>query len=588
MASRGRYISPKELGVLIADLRLASTIFQDRLLEFFERQHLVLPVARIRWPTALVIEARRGVSAVLPTGKNRQASRIWTEALRLWHWFVAHVGWPIATGTDAHGSVPAVVLTAEERQESQILADVFRLWNRFDADPELDHPLDRGNQQPGASLITFDVASCAFEPWDNFRTNIRPKDEKPLYVTDAVDTYYHDWQVLLVADALNMGMRLIFDTRREDLINLALHGDFRDLPPDVAWQEVSFQGLRGLKQGIKWAPFLDASARVETVRARKLDAISQTHHGQAFTLHGAELDDFNAAQKRAAERALAAIGGTSTQIVAFLTYLCQRWNEWTQGGRAEVAAEYKRQIMQAVRMVMHAQGRDFPSIVEDVGRVTGHFDNTLDVIFPDWTKQAREQAELSLRHGVVAKAPSADPALTLVDADVTDVLNWLERKGLWKVHLSIEAILARQFSGSQVDVVALAKEVESISTTFEHIVNALLDEASVSPAGTLMKKVQRFWNSVPAVHSILIAQHGLVSTKSAPRTVQLAGIAALTATGPNIDVARTLLAAVLYRNDGQHNAMAAWSENELHEATRVFLTALMFCRKNLLTNPPKP
>jgi hypothetical protein len=58
-----------------------------------------------------------------------------------------------------------------------------------------------------------------------------------------------------------MGTRLLFDTRRPELMKLALHGDIRDLPSDVAWQEVSFQGPRGLTQGLQWAKFLDASAR---------------------------------------------------------------------------------------------------------------------------------------------------------------------------------------------------------------------------------------------------------------------------------------------------------------------------------------
>ncbi len=77
MASTGRYISPQDFGVLIADLRLAPTIFQDRLLEFLEQQRIVLPVARVRWPIALVIEAREGFQACLqPTRieSNRRTS----------------------------------------------------------------------------------------------------------------------------------------------------------------------------------------------------------------------------------------------------------------------------------------------------------------------------------------------------------------------------------------------------------------------------------------------------------------------------------------------------------------------------------
>jgi hypothetical protein len=382
-----------------------------------------------------------------------------------------------------------------------------------------------------------------------------------------------------------MGTHVVFDTRRPDLMKLAVNGDVRELPSGVEFQQVSFQGPRGLTQGLKWAKLFDASARVESVRDRKLNAISRGH-GASFTLAGAELDDFNNVQKCAAEEALTAIGASPTDIIAFLSYLCERWNDRTGRGRQEMASEYKRQIGLAARMVMRAQNREFSTLAKQVGRVTGHFENTLDVIFPDWEKQAREKTELSLKRAVVSKAPSTDLNLTLTDADVSSVLDWLERIGLWKIHLSIETVLTRQFGNSLVDHTAMAKEVESMSTTFEHVVNALLSEAGVLPAGTLMRKVQRFWNAAPEIHSILMNQRGLVSTAKSTRAAQVMSIEALPAAGPNINVARMILKAVLYRNDGQHNAMTLWSEDELHEANRVFLTSIMFCRKNLLTNPP--
>jgi hypothetical protein len=383
---------PRDFGSLIADLRLASTVFQDQLLEFLERQRLVLPVARIRWPTALLIEA--------------------------------------------HGGVPVEPPTEEERLAATELADALEHWRRFDAHPELPHPLDRGDQRPGGNLITMDVSRHPFEKWQDFRTNLRRKGEDPLYIDEAVETYYHDWQILLVADALDMGARLVFDTRRPDLMELALRGDIRNLPYDVAWTEVSFQGPRGLKQGLHWAPFLDAAGRAEEVRARKLNAIYLAHNGKAFMLHGDERDEFSFVQRRAAERALATIGSAPKEIIAFLSYLCERWDEWSHRGCHEVAAEYKRQLLLAARMVMHAQDRDFPSIARDVGRVTGHFENALDVIFPDWPKQARERAELSLKHSVVAKAPSAAAELLITCTDVTDLLDFLANPPVAQINYS--------------------------------------------------------------------------------------------------------------------------------------------------------
>jgi len=68
-------VSPKEFGALIADLRLTSTIFQDGLLEFFERQRIVVPVVRVRWPEAMVLEGRGAVADPAPTQAERDASQ---------------------------------------------------------------------------------------------------------------------------------------------------------------------------------------------------------------------------------------------------------------------------------------------------------------------------------------------------------------------------------------------------------------------------------------------------------------------------------------------------------------------------------
>jgi hypothetical protein len=544
MASRNRFMSSKEFGALIADLRLAPTIFQDTLLEFFERQRIVVPVVRVCWPVSMILES--------------------------------------------HDVVPDHAPTQAERDATQALSDALHLWRRFDADPELTHPFDIGAQAPGATLITTDVASQECVDWADFRINIRSAGQDPLYVSDGVDTYYHDWQVLLVADALKMGVHLIFDTRKPELLKCAMSGRLTDIPADVTYGTVSFEGPRGLAKGLEWGHWFDAAAKVEAVRSRKLSALAMGHSGRVFTLEGAELADFNAVQKRSAERALAEIAATRNHARSFLIYLCERWDEWSRRGGNEVAGEFKRQIGLTLRMVMHAFDTDFEAFAAEVGRATGHFANTLDVIFPDWKQDARDKAELSLKHSVVAKAPTANAVLTLDDAAITDLLDWLERNDQWKVHLSIEAILKHQFSASSVDHSALAKEVESLSATFEHLTNALLDEAGVSSSGTLMKKVQAFWNTSIEVHGILTTQFALVGTKTALRANRLAAIAALMPNGPNIDVARTILAAVLYRNDGLHNGMASWAEAELHEAARVFLTAMMFCRKNLFVSPPTP
>lgn len=102
-------------------------------------------------------------------------------------------------------------------------------------------------------LITTDVASQAFVNWADFRNNIRGAEQDPLYVTDGVDTYYPDRQVLLVADALKMGVHVVFDTRQPELLKLAMTGRLADVPEELTYSTVSSEGPRGLTKGLEWA-----------------------------------------------------------------------------------------------------------------------------------------------------------------------------------------------------------------------------------------------------------------------------------------------------------------------------------------------
>jgi len=542
MATRGRYLTPAEFGRLLAELRITSTMFQTPLLEWLERERIVVPIARIRWPDSMVLENRGVATAPPPTDAERSASEALNRALAL--------------------------------------------WKRPDADPELCHPLDHP-EPPGARLVEKRVGERPFETWDSMRTNIAPQGAPPLYVTDGVDTYYHGWQALLVADALEMGVRVIFDTREPDRLALAHERDLTRLPEDPhRCHLVSYHAPRGLKAGLKWAPFLDAAARLEIVRHRKTAAIWRAHGNEPFTLEGAERDEFNASSVREAVARVTELGASLADVVEFIVYLCDRWDEWTRHGRAEVAADYARQLRRALRLTKDAFGLTEAQVETEVGNAFGDGHARLSVILPDWTREARVQLERSLRHAVLPGAPPAGPQLTLDESDLTDLLDWLSAHS-WKVHFAVEEIIEHQFGGTPQSHDAHARAVESLTSTFEHLVGDLLAEAGIAPTGTLKPKLTKLWSSDADVTPALAAHYNLTRTGPASRADQLAAIAALPA-GNKTGVVQALLRTVLYRNDGQHNSMSRWLDPELHDAAIAILTALLFSRKHALVNPPPP
>jgi hypothetical protein len=77
-----------------------------------------------------------------------------------------------------------------------------------------------------------------------------------------------------------------------------------------------------------------------------------------------------------------------------------------------VAGEYERQLTIAAGLAMLARRLDFKQLELEVSRGPGQLSDTLDVIFPDWTRSARDGLERSLRHRILEKAPAADPRLT--------------------------------------------------------------------------------------------------------------------------------------------------------------------------------
>jgi len=159
--------------------------------------------------------------------------------------------------------------------QAECLRKALLTWRLENSDPLEPHPLDRDAAE-WRDLLTTDIALHPFRSWEEFRTNIEPADDSPPFATDAVDTYYHGWQALLLADALDMGMSLIFDLRKETLFEAARRCDWPVLIDAPKFPSVSFQGLQGIKASEKWLRHFDAVARYKETCQRILNAADRT------------------------------------------------------------------------------------------------------------------------------------------------------------------------------------------------------------------------------------------------------------------------------------------------------------------------
>lgn len=540
MSLRRRHLSPAEFGRYAAELRLVNGPFQDRLLEFLEQERILVPAVRVRWPRSIIIADR--------------------------------------------GGSPDPAPSPQEIASAQALAKALSDWRQGPA--TAPHPYDVVDPK-WADLVEQDVTKHTFEPWSAHRTNIRPEGEPPLFVTDAVDTFYHGWQALLLADALDMGLTLLFDIRPEGRLGAAVTAKLSALEKFPKFGNVSLEGARGLDAAEKQLAAFQAVSRFVEVKQRLLNAAETKPWRGGWRLEGEPLKQLTAEEKVAAHAILAAADVSPERLVKFIGWLCERWEEWSLRGRQAVAEEYKSFIREGVLMWQAAMGEPFEVLAGAVGARTSHFANTLDVMFPNRVAEARERTGRSLKHVVLPALPKSIASLTVHETDIDSFLGWLDHNGQRKLHAHVGAVLDAQFSNHVLDHAALANAAEGLAGEWEHLVTIMLVDAGLKPKPPmLMGKLQALWACAPDVAQALDAHHELVSTKSKPFATQWAAIEALPLKGLDAEAARLLLKAVLTRNFGTHTGLSGWSDDQLHDAVQMLLSALLLCRKAATLHAP--
>lgn len=462
----------------------------------------------------------------------------------------------------------------------------MQTWRCPNAGPLELHPFDR-DPAGWDALLKTDIFNHPFQNWEEFRTNIRPADQTPLFVNDAVDTYYHGWQVFLLADALDMTLTAILDLRQEEVIRAALGGDWSALGATPKWESVSFLGMSGLRASEKWLRHFDATAQYKETCQRILDSADVTEHRGGWRLEGQARQEVIEKERSAGNALLGKHQISDDEVISFVKWLCERWDEWHHRGRPLIAGEYKRFIGGAVHLLRRINQQSFAEIATKVGQVTGHSTNTLDAVFPDRVIEMRQALSLTLLHSVLPKLPAADPAIMPTTVDVGEFLDWLDRKKEFSIHHINSGIIERQFKGDSIDKAALSKGVAALTTTFEILITELLRDRlhqELNIGNTLMQKLQTLWKGWPGVRKELRDNWSLTNTKAQKYQDQLSKIEALP---ENVAIAKKLLRASLLRNECQHNSIADWNEDQALDGGLEVLGSLLYCwRAAALLQPP--
>lgn len=549
-----RYISADHFAQYAQSLGLLSV--NKGLLEFLERERLLVPACRVRLPEDI-------------------ARRDWL------------------TGVDESFHDPSLSVNSDDIRQGLAVDLILAInwWRAIHPErPPTFHPLDLVNEGH-LEFVDQDVAAHPFQPWDSFRVRVglaRGDDgtEHPVYDDEhAVRTYFHYWQVFLLAEATTVGAMLITDLRDQEIWR-AFMSENLDAVSERRWVQLEVSGLHALQEATLHLPALDALAFFLDYTNRLLTESRKSMPGSTV-LTGAQWQEYLAIERATAAFAVWWKGTEAAAILSLIRWQCGRWDHWHQRGPQRFADECRRNIEQAGFLYRLLTGASWRDLVEKIGRATSYVVPALDVISPDWLYEQHEAAGGSLKQWIAPTMRGwATIGFDLSEPEVDDMVAWVSSRGLLQFFLLFAQTKDLAEYEASVGLTVQGKAAEGFGVTIEHMLNDIGQRAAAHPSGkswpisgTLGPKVDYLWCQTTIYpHLRAGVQQGF--TKTAPGfPVQRQKIAALPGTGPEIEVARALLEMLLVRNQAMHGGLGAFSRQELFGLTAALLRGAALCWK---------
>jgi len=548
-----RYFSLKKLREYAVDLDLCPQPPTEGFMEFLEREGLLTPVRRVRFPDEILRRFARdrneGVSIAGPVerdGPSLDAAIEFTQGLHRW--------------SDAH-------IYGESEHVLDALADAHR------------------------PFIQTEFSPAAFTPWQDLRVHLYDTDRGPVYSTAAQDApaFYHYWQIFWLAAILRSGAHIWFPLDDEALYAEILRGG-----------AVSCDGLRGRSQQTinleayhelqalrEYEAHFEAVGYFEAYTRNALQTFEsdRTQHGR---IPARPWQRYLRRERAIARETLARSGLDEDALIAFIGKQCEWWDNARRVGPAALADEYKRNIRSSIMFLRAATGIDPQDVVQRVGRRTGHLRPTLEVIFPDWTEEQRDLTIRSLTHWAdefLASLPSPFP---VSEAELNDFCDWLEDRGLYQYYWHSRRLVDLQDSDHPIHHAASSAEVVGLATLCELIANEVMIDRGLTPRGkTLAPKLQAIFNPAgPVDLRECLRNRGdtgrrdrlghLANTSNQSLPQRLAQIERIRASGQHSPVLRAMLSFMAIRNEGAHLGLLQFSQARTFKMIRVLsLASLM-------------
>lgn len=364
--------------------------------------------------------------------------------------------------------------------------ETARHRRRWEIDPTISpHPLD----DPEERFRQFmeEPAERSFVPWDEYRVAVNADGAEPLYTSQTVVTYYSSWQLLQYAEVATMGVTSFMNLLEtggwpsKDVIAAAPHS-------------ISFLPIHAMRGFAEHSRALDAMVWFSEEAMRGYEfATRKGHHRRLISAEeGAEI---MRTRRWAAEQACARHGVGDADLLAANRFLFEQWAQWEGDGRPLIAGAYKTIAAHGVRLACLNAGIEVEDYKAIVGLAGGYVKPILDVVWPDWAAEQRDDVRRVLksyrREGSLLKADFSEE---LVDR----FLDFVEANGLHGFYWRFESFNRHSFKGNNYSLEGLKGDVQGMAVVVEHIASALGAKSQ-----QLRDKFKELWAGDPAVLKLL-------------------------------------------------------------------------------------
>lgn len=443
-----RYLTAKTFLDEAKKLRVIRGHLDQRVLERLEKQRSLIPRLRLQYPDP--VERR---------------------------WFAeAHIGMAVGGTLEPDG----------ERWDAACALENARDRVRWAIDPtEIPHALDIPEER--FRQFIEDPTDREFVPWRDYRVSLNADGEEPLYTGETVVTYYTSWQVLQFAEVADMGVRIFMNL--EGVKGFPEADELMAAPRSVS----AYPG-RALRGFTEHKAALDAIVWfAEEAHLGELFATGVS--GERRLLSEKERKEIMRTRLHAADQAQKRYGVGPSELLEANRFLLELWSEWDHDGRPLIAGAYKSVAAQGVRLACIAEGIEADDYRERIGRVGGYIAPIMDVVWPDWEKEQRDDARrilTSFRHeNALLKADFSE---VLVDR----FLAHIEAHGLQGFYWRLESFHRHAFKGNNHSLEGLKGDVQGMGVVIEHIASSL-----GSNRQQLSEKFKELWSHEQNVLKLL-------------------------------------------------------------------------------------